>query len=164
MSSICRGDRIRDFDLPTSGGDRLALRQALSKGPVILVFYKISCPVCQLALPFLERMHQHYSGSRISILGISQDDRDATVEFCRDFGLTFTALLDEPDFPVSNAVGLTNVPTVYLLSAEATVESYCVGFDRAAFDQINEMVAGRLGTTPAEMFLPGELVPDFQPG
>lgn len=163
MSSIHRGDRIRDFALPTSAGSRLALQQMLPKGPVILAFYKVSCPVCQLALPFLERMYLHY-GDELGVLGISQDDREATLDFCRDFGLTFPALLDERGYPVSNAFGLTNVPTIYLLTAEAVVESYCVGFDKAVLEEMNRRVAERLGATPAEVFRPGELVPDFQPG
>jgi peroxiredoxin len=163
MSRIRCGDRIPDFELPTLAGSRLALRQVLPRGPVILVFYKVSCPVCQLALPFLERMHLHY-GDQLGVLGISQDDREATLDFCRDFGLTFPALLDELGYPISNAFGLTNVPTVYLLSAEGVVESYCVGFDKAVLEEMNRRVAERLEAAPAEVFRPGELVPDFQPG
>lgn len=163
MSSIRTGDRVRDFELLTLAGSRLALRQVLPKGPVILVFYKVSCPVCQLALPFLERMYLHY-GEQLGLLGVSQDDRETTLDFCRDFALTFPALVDERGYPVSNAFGLTNVPSVYLLSAAAVVESCCVGFDKAVLEGMNRRVAERLGAPPAEVFRPGELVPDFQPG
>lgn len=163
MSSIRCGDQVPDFELPSLSGQRVALRPAVLKGPVILAFYKVSCPVCQLAFPFLERLHLHYA-PRLSVLGISQDDPEATHEFCRDFGITFPALLDEPGYPVSNAFGLTNVPTVYLLSSSGIVESCCIGFDKAVFEEINARLAERLRAIPAELFRPGELVPDFQPG
>ncbi len=33
-----------------------SLEDILGKGPALLAFYKISCPVCQLTAPYLERL------------------------------------------------------------------------------------------------------------
>src|ERR1700754_1566046 len=86
-----------------------SLESALPVGEVLLVFFKISCPTCQLALPFLER--QHRSGQLV-VYGISQDKADATAAFAKTFGLTFPILLDSAasHYPASNAYGISTVP------------------------------------------------------
>ena len=53
MAALNAGVLAPDFTLPTVQGGQVSLRQALAKGPVVLVFFKVSCPVCQYALPFL---------------------------------------------------------------------------------------------------------------
>ena len=49
----------------------LAVR--LKQGPVVLAFFKVSCPVCQFTFPFLERLSKT---SGLQVIGISQDDID----------------------------------------------------------------------------------------
>src|SRR6266705_4019217 len=51
------GSRAPDFRLPRLYGGVSALAELAAKGPVVLVFFKVTCPVCQMALPFLERIH-----------------------------------------------------------------------------------------------------------
>src|SRR5207245_7768002 len=83
----------------------------LSRGPVVAAFFKISCPICQYAFPFLERIYKAYGKKNVSIIGISQNNKKDTAGFLREFGITFPILLDDTNtYPVSNAYGLTNVP------------------------------------------------------
>ena len=58
----------------------------------VLAFFKISCPTCQLAFPFLERIHS--SGTGLEFTGISQDDDAATEQFLKRYGITFPVRLD----------------------------------------------------------------------
>ena len=45
------GDRAPDFDLPTHDGDRRKLADYLSRGPLVLTFYRgVWCPYCNLQL------------------------------------------------------------------------------------------------------------------
>ena len=83
-------------------------------GRVLLVFFKVTCPVCQLTLPFLERMH--VSGT-LGICAISQNDARDTREFNGYYGVTVPTLLDseDDDFPASNAYGISSVPTMFLV-------------------------------------------------
>src|SRR5262249_32012224 len=85
------GAEAPEFRLVDLRGNRVALNDLVGSGPALLVFFKISCPVCQYALPFLERA----AGSeRVRIYGISQDDAESTAEFNKEFGITFPVLLD----------------------------------------------------------------------
>src|SRR5579863_5075357 len=80
------------FQLTTLDRTSLALSQVLAKGPALLAFFKVGCPVCQLTFPFLERMA---ANDAVQVLGISQDDAKGTQEFNDRFGVTFPTLLDE---------------------------------------------------------------------
>jgi thiol-disulfide isomerase/thioredoxin len=52
--------------------------------PVLLAFFKITCPTCQLTFPFLQRLMDR-GGPRV--VGISQDDAAGTAEFNEAFSL-----------------------------------------------------------------------------
>jgi peroxiredoxin len=92
-----------------------SLRDALRNGPVLLVFFKISCPTCQFALPFVQRL----DGSGLQIVAISQDDETRTSEFLKHFRLTVRTVIDEAsDFAVSNVFRITHVPSLFLIEPE----------------------------------------------
>ena len=121
MSALIAGNKAADFTLQTTDGKPFPLKDALARGPVVLAFYKVSCPVCQYALPFVERLHQAYGKQRVTVVGVSQNDARDTLAFAKEYGLTFPQLLDDPStYAVSNAYGLTNVPTLFLVAAETS--------------------------------------------
>src|SRR5438270_11291662 len=87
------GESAPDFRLADVHGATESLDHYLStsEGPILLVFFKISCPVCQLTLPFFERLWL----SRIQVVGISQDDPSAAKKLAAQFRLTFAMLVDD---------------------------------------------------------------------
>src|SRR5437763_12053470 len=99
------GERAPDFDLRDAHGRTHSLRDLVKSGPVLMAFFKTTCPVCQLAFPFLDRIHRGQANPAISIFGVSQDDAESTKEFTDEFGVTFPILFDtaESDYPASNA-------------------------------------------------------------
>src|ERR1700693_2694973 len=114
MGALNTGVLAPDFTLPTVQGGQVSLREALAKGPVMLVFFKVSCPVCQYALPFLERVFQTNRAANVTVMGISQDKARDTREFLRVYGGTFPVALDDPaNDKGSNAYGLAKVPPVF---------------------------------------------------
>ena len=106
MPALTRGQVAPDFSLPAMDGKSFSLKQALTEGPVVAAFFKISCPVCQYALPFLQRIYQNSGSKGATIVGISQDNRRHTNAFMKEFGITFPVLVeDSTSYPVSNAYG-----------------------------------------------------------
>ncbi|HEY1218468.1 MAG TPA: redoxin domain-containing protein [Bryobacteraceae bacterium] len=63
------GARAPEFRLARLEGGEVALDDLLATGPAVLGFFKVSCPVCQRTLPFLERIH---AGGGLRICGISR--------------------------------------------------------------------------------------------
>jgi len=165
MAALTTGKKAPEFTLKTLDGKTFSLADALTRGPVVLAFFKISCPTCQYAFPFLERLYKAYGKSGVTLVGISQNDAKDTAAFAEEFGVTFPMLLDEGHtYPVSNAYGLTNVPSVFWVGQDGEIEISSVGWVKSDFEQINRKMAegGRL--SPAMMFRPGEDVRDFRAG
>ncbi|HJY87701.1 MAG TPA: TlpA disulfide reductase family protein [Candidatus Acidoferrales bacterium] len=164
MTKVLAGHQAPAFALNGASGHPFSLAEALRKGPVVAAFFKITCPVCQFTLPFLERLYQSYGDQRASFWGISQDDARDTKEFCQEFGITFPTLLDEDGYPVSNQYGLAQVPTVLLIAPDGKVLVSSVGFSKADLESISSELARLLGRSPAPVFKPDEIVPDYKPG
>ena len=165
MAALTAGTQAPQFDLPTMDGPMFSLRDALSHGPVLAVFFKISCPVCQYALPYFQRIHKTYGGKNSSIVGISQNEKRDTAEFMKRYGITFPVLLDDTKtFPVSNAYGLTNVPTAFWISEDGTIEISSVGWSRQELEEMARKAASAAGTAAAPVFQPTEQIADFRAG
>ncbi len=165
MEALAAGTKAPDFQLKSMDGKRFLLQEELGRRPVVLAFFKVSCPVCQCAFPFLERLHQAYGQARVTLVGVSQNDPQQTAAFSKEFGVTFPILLDEPDsYPVSNAYGLTNVPTVFWIGRDGEIEVSSVAWVKADFEAINRKMAEAAATAPAAVFKATEDVRDYRPG
>ena len=165
MAALEAGVSAPDFSLNGMNGEKISLAEARKKGPVIAAFFKISCPVCQYAFPFLERIFRAYAKGPVTLVGVSQNDKQQTAGFAREYGITFPMLLDDPrTYPASNAYGLTNVPTIFLISPGGQVELSSVGWSRRDLEELNTRLAKASGVAPAQIFQPGEHVDEFKPG
>jgi peroxiredoxin len=165
MAALTSGAKAPEFDLKTLDGKRFSLHAELAHGPVVLVFFKVSCPTCQYALPFFERLHKSYGHNGVTLVGISQNDAKDTTAFNREFGVTFPTLLDDPrSYLASNAYGLTNVPTIFWIAQDGEIEVSSVGWLKADFEDINRRMAEAGKIAPAAVFKPGEDVRDFRAG
>ena len=56
MTTIVAGHVAPGFTLKSLDGKEYELTKLLEKGPVVAAFFKISCPVCQFTLPYLQRL------------------------------------------------------------------------------------------------------------
>jgi len=170
MTALATGTTAPAFDLKTLDGKLFSLSDTLSRGPVVLAFFKVSCPTCQYAFPFFERLYKAYGKNGVGLVGVSQNDAKETASFAKEFGVTFPILLDDTrSYPVSNAYGLTNVPTLFWIAPhengkDGEIELSSVGWVKAEFEQINRKMAEAGKAAPAAMFQPGDDVRDFRAG
>ncbi len=165
MAALTAGTKAPDFELRAMDGKRFVLRDELAHGPMVLAFFKVSCPTCQYAFPFLERLERAYGHKHVRIIGVSQNDPKETAAFTKEFGVTFPVLLDDTrKYPVSNAYRLSNVPTIFWIAANGEIELSSVGWVKADFAEINRKMAESGKTPPAALFQPGEDVRDFRAG
>ena len=145
-------------------GTEYSLRGLLERGPVLISFFKVSCPVCQFTFPFLERLYKRLAGSNAAFFGISQDTIRATREFADEYGVTFPILIDADGYPASNAYGLTNVPTSFLIDTDGTAKIVCLGFNKKDLEAIAAELSERQKIPSAALFRPDESVPANRPG
>jgi peroxiredoxin len=137
MSQLAIGLQAPDFELKTPDGLSRRLSDALKQGPVVLVFYKESCPTCQFTLPFVQQIYSKTrSAAPWTLWGISEDNADDTRAFARQHAITFDLLIDEYPYPVSAAYGLQNVPAIFLVQSDGTISLSDFGFSKATLNQI----------------------------
>lgn len=144
------------FELQDASGEKRALAALLEQGPVLLAFFKVSCPVCQMTLPVLERLAKNEA---VQVIGISQDDAASTRAFNGRFHVTFPTLLDEAreGYPVSNAFGISAVPSIFIVETDGKVSKSYAGFSKRELESIGQ----RVNVRP---FTEGEYVPEFKAG
>ena len=166
MPALVAGEVAPEFKLPLNEkGQPFSLAEARKRGPVLAAFFKVSCPVCQLAFPYIQRLFEAYGNKKATIIGISQDNARDTQAFAREYGVTFPLALDDAGkYPVSDSYGLTNVPTLFWISAEGKIELNSVGWAKAELEQFNQKLAAQNGKAAARLFRAGENVPEFKPG
>jgi peroxiredoxin len=165
MPALKAGVVAPEFTLPTVDGKQVALKDLLNGGPVLLAFFKVSCPVCQYAFPFFERIFQAHRGSNLSVLGVSQDNAKNTQAFMREFGVTFPVAIDDSSngYAISNAYGLTNVPTAFLIHESGEIEVSSVGWSKRDVEAIVAKLT-YLNQTPTPIWRAGESVQEFRAG
>jgi peroxiredoxin len=165
MAALTPGTKAPEFELKTLNGNHFLLRDELARRPVVLAFFKVSCPTCQYAFPFLERLYKNYGSDHVALVGISQNDSKETAAFTKQFGVTFPVLLDDTEkYPVSNAYGLTNVPTIFWIAQDGEIEISTVGWVKKDFEEISRKMAEAGKSVPVAIFQPGEDVRDFRAG
>jgi cytochrome c biogenesis protein CcmG/thiol:disulfide interchange protein DsbE len=165
MAALAAGTRAPEIALPVLNGGNFSLQEALKRGPVVAAFFKVSCPVCQYAFPFLERLHKAYGNKNVTIVGISQDNARDTASFMKEFGVTFPVLLEDPStYAVSNAYGLTNVPSVFLIAPDGEIEMSIVGWVKQEYEDLNRRLANAQKAPLGVLFNPAEQVQDFRAG
>mgnify|MGYP000873572177 CR=1 FL=1 len=149
------GHTAPDFQLETVEGGRRSLDSILAEGPALVAFYKVSCPTCQLTLPYLERLR----GGSFQIFTICQDEADRAQEFGDVFDVHLPNLLDKAGdgYPVSNAYGITHVPAMFLIEPDRRISWTWTGFHKREL----ESLAQRAGKP---IFRPDDRVPESKYG
>jgi peroxiredoxin len=163
-TTVTVGETAPPFDLEGLDGRRYSLQDALTRGPLFAVFFKVTCPTCQFTLPFIERLYQQLAAEGVQVWGISQDTQRDSQRFAQQFGVTFPVLIDEEPYETSQEYGLVYVPTFFLINREGQVEISADGFSKAELLETRKWYAKYFDTTPADLFGPGEKIPEYKPG
>ncbi len=160
MAALEAGTHAPDFRLLDADGTEFHLLTQLDTGPVVLTFFKTSCPTCQYGLPYLDRLASALEWTAAESVAVCQDSPGDAERFKLEFDYSTRVVFDteEAGFPVSNAYGLTNVPTVFLIQGHGDIAHTAVSWSKSDVEEI----AGKLGVSAP--FAPGEDVLPFRPG
>ncbi|MGH3369607.1 MAG: peroxiredoxin family protein [Nocardioidaceae bacterium] len=129
-------------------------------GTRALYFYKVTCPTCQISAPVAERFHQRL-GDRF--VGVGQDPREKLDRFGEELGATFTAVSDEPPYPLSDAYGIRVVPTVFVLE-DGKVVDVVESWDRDGWNRVAAKAGELVGEAAEAVSWEGDGLPPFRPG
>ncbi|MEP6801357.1 MAG: TlpA disulfide reductase family protein [Acidobacteriota bacterium] len=139
---------------------------ALPSGETLWAFFKSSCPTCELMWPYLDRLSSMTGDTGSRVVAVSQDDAAETKAFYERLSIDVPTLYDPPPWNASEAVGLSNVPTLFLVDQEGRIRDTVEGFQRAKMEELAARFSAQTrGTSqPESFFRTGESVPALRPG
>ena len=129
----------------------------------LAVFFKTTCPTCQLTWPYVEKLHRAFRNSGLAVWGISQDAAEVSAQFASEYGSTFPILIDS-DWRVSREYDPAFVPTLLLIDNESKIIDSVVAFDKAGLNGLSEAIAMRLNVPAQVIALSDDGNPVFKPG
>lgn len=114
------GEVIVDFAAPDPTGQTIRVSDFRGQ-PVVINFWATWCPPCRMELPDFEAAYQAHQDDGLVILAVNQDESaDLVSAFFRDYGLSFTPVLDMGS-QISGAYGVRSFPTTVFVNAEGVV-------------------------------------------
>ncbi len=100
------GDNFPNFILSNQTGDEVQLSDLLTKGPVIITFYRGGwCPYCNFELRAYQKVFHDISASGGSLVAISPELPDASLTTIEKNELKFTVLSD-PGAKFAKSLGI----------------------------------------------------------
>jgi len=115
--------------LATLAGGKVTLESLRGK-VVILDFWATWCGPCRMTIPVLEELHEKYHNDGLTVLGISDETKDAVAPFARQIGMKYTVVAD----PFGKDVWAVNyevesLPTLAVVDRKGKVRLYEQGLD-----------------------------------
>lgn len=117
-----------DFTLDLLGDGQISLSELRGK-PVILNVWASWCLPCRAEMPAIEKVYQSYKDVGLVVIGLNTTYQDSEVDaaaFVKEFGLTFSIVLDR-DGAVSRRYLVTGLPTTFFIDREGIIRSVVVG-------------------------------------
>ncbi|KAL3471026.1 redoxin domain-containing protein [Aspergillus californicus] len=95
-TTIQAGTKIPSFQLPNAVGEDVSSTDLLSKGPLLITFYRGSwCPFCNLALHSLQQNLKEYQARGVTLVAITPELPDFSLSMTEKHNLEFPVLTDQ---------------------------------------------------------------------
>lgn len=132
-----------DFTLKNLEGSEISLEDFEGK-VVFLNFWATWCGPCREEMPSMEKLWQRFKEEAFVILAVDlREEKEEVNSFMKDYGLTFSVLLDSRG-EVANNYGIRAIPTTFLIDSEGRIVGKALGArdwaSEDAFDLIEHLL------------------------
>lgn len=165
MATLRVGERAPHFSLAALDGNRYTFAST-PEAPgelTALIFFKTTCPTCQYAWPYYERLSRAYKPAGLEVWGISQHDIGKTRSFAAQYKATFPHLIDDK-FVVSREYDPDFVPTGFMADPNGSILDIFASWNSARLNEISEQIATRLRVQPQPIVKPVDNAISFKAG
>lgn len=119
------------IDLPDAATGE-SVSDPWQRGPVVLAFFKTTCPVCQMAAPKVQAL----ADAGVRVVAVGEDPPPAIQSYAARYGQQVPTLSEHAPYPVSDAYGVDTVPTLFLVDEDGTVRDAVVSWDRDGWNRL----------------------------
>lgn len=130
-------------------------------GASALWFYKVTCPVCQMAAPKIDVIDRAFPGL---VVGVGQDPLEELSAFGAEHGTGIRTVPDVEPYEVSDAYGIEVVPTLVLVGSDGVVGDVVQSWDRVGYNRAGGWLAELAGVEPVVVSDASDGLPAFRPG
>jgi thiol-disulfide isomerase/thioredoxin len=124
------------------------------QGGVVLAFFKVTCPVCQIAAPKVQAL----ADAGVRVVAVGEDPPGALAAYADRHGQRVPTLTEPAPYPVSGAFGLDTVPSLVRVGGDGTILDTVQSWDREHWNRFAEAAGGEAISDP------GDGLPAFKPG
>ena len=150
---LALGDRAPSLELPDAATGE-SVTDPWREGPVVLAFFKTTCPVCQMAAPKVQALAE----TGVRVVAVGEDPPREIQGYADRHGQKVTTLSEPAPYPASDAFGIDTVPTLFRVDEDGAVRDTVVSWDRAEWNRFAEAAGG------AAVSDEGDGLPPFRPG
>ena len=152
------------FDLPATAGKSYSVSGLKPGDLAVVAFFKATCPTCMLAMPFVDKLFRSHQGDRgVRIFSVAQEPEREANDFAKRYDLKLPVALDQDPYRVSTQYGLTNVPTIVVVTPDGMIERTIVGFVKREYEALARRIAQAVNKAAVDLFA-GVSVPELKPG
>jgi peroxiredoxin len=130
-----QGQRLPSLPLRAAAGVLPARLDELRGRVVVLAFGATWCPACRAAEPTLSDWSRRFAARGLLVVGVQHEEPEAVAEaaLARRVGHPVSA---DPDEGISEAVGVTALPTLVVLGRDGRVRDVALGFDEERWARV----------------------------
>ena len=129
---------VQEAGLTLTGLDGKTYSLADLRGRVVLVnFWATWCPPCRKEMPDMEKLYREFEKKGLTVLAVSDEERDTVTGYLQKQNYTFPVLLD-PGRKVNTAFSVEGIPKSFLFDREGKLVAQAM--DMRTERQFREML------------------------
>ena len=123
---LTAGTAAPDWRLKTPDGDTVSLA-SLRGNVVVMDFWATWCGPCMIAMPGVQRVHEHFRDQPVKVIGVScmETPGGDPARYMRKKEYTYSLLLDGDG--VADAYNVSSIPTFYVVDQQGRIAFSSVG-------------------------------------
>jgi len=120
------GKAAPDFELQNLDGQSISLSDLKGK-PVLINFWATWCGPCVFEMPYLQEIHDEWSGKGLMVLAINRGESSSKVEqFLQSNNLSLPVLLDTK-LDVFRRYNIRSIPTTFFIDKDGIIQVKVIG-------------------------------------
>ncbi len=121
---------IPDLRMELINGQKITLQSLLEKGPVLIDFWATWCEPCKKEMIYLDKFHETYADSGLTVLSINQDSPRSLSKvkaYIRSKRFSFLVVKD-PNKQIAQKLNVQVLPTTFLVLPSGNISWQHVGY------------------------------------
>ena len=152
MPIVAAGEPAPEFELDDLEGKTIVLKDVLTLYPVLVVFFRSDCGLCQWALPQLARYEWTFKGGDVEVYYVTPDTPAIALDTLRAHRLLDLHALVDPGSEVAKAYGVEQLPAAVFIGPDGNVVVTAEGWDTDGYVAVGRALKEQMAWIRGPLF------------